>query len=51
MSPDELAWMRRVGDSVKQMSAAQAARSGNAGALWERVVGAASAIAQRVRLP
>jgi aryl-alcohol dehydrogenase-like predicted oxidoreductase len=38
MSDDELAWMRRVGDGVKQISAAQAARSGNAGALWERVV-------------
>ncbi len=41
LDADELAWMRRVGDGVKQVSAVSAARSGNAGALWERVVGRA----------
>ncbi len=38
MSPDELAWMRRVGDGVRAITATQAARSRNAGALWERVL-------------
>lgn len=47
MSDDELAWMRRVGDGVKQMSAGQAARSRNAGALWERVVGVAQRLTGR----
>jgi predicted aldo/keto reductase-like oxidoreductase len=47
MSEDELAWMRRVGDAVKAMPAAHAARSGNAGALWERVVGAAQKLLSR----
>jgi aryl-alcohol dehydrogenase-like predicted oxidoreductase len=44
MTADELAWMRRVGDGVKQMSAAQAARAGNVGTLWERVVDAAQKV-------
>jgi hypothetical protein len=48
MSDDELAWMRRVGDSVKEMSAAHAARTGNAGALWERAVGAGGRALQRI---
>jgi len=38
MSEDELAWMRRVGDGVRAMSAGQAARTRNVGALWERIV-------------
>ncbi len=49
MSDDELAWMRRVGDGVKAMSATAAARTGNAGALWERAVGAAQKLASRLR--
>jgi aryl-alcohol dehydrogenase-like predicted oxidoreductase len=49
MSADELAWMRRVGDGVKKMSAAQAARTGNLGSLWERVVGAAQRLSRRAR--
>ncbi|MCB9563359.1 MAG: aldo/keto reductase [Kofleriaceae bacterium] len=47
LSADELAWMRRVGDGVKQIGAVQAARSGNAGALWERVVDRARRLAGR----
>jgi aryl-alcohol dehydrogenase-like predicted oxidoreductase len=49
MSDDELAWMRRVGDGVKAMSATDAARTRNAGALWERAVGAAQKLAGRLR--
>ena len=49
MSEDELAWMRRVGDGVKQMSATDAARTRNSGALWERAVGAAQKLAERFR--
>jgi aryl-alcohol dehydrogenase-like predicted oxidoreductase len=49
MSEDELAWMRRVGDGVKAMSATDAARTRNAGALWERAVGAAQRLAGRLR--
>ena len=48
MSADELAWMRRVGDGVKAMSAVTAARTGNAGALWERAVGAAQKVGGRL---
>lgn len=47
LSDDELAWMRRVGDGVKQISAGQAVRSGNAGALWDRVVGRARQVLGR----
>ena len=49
MSAEELAWMRRVGDGVKAMSAVAAARTRNAGALWERVVGAAQRLARRAQ--
>lgn len=49
MTADELAWMRRVGDGVKKMSAAQAARTGNVGTLWERAVGAAQKVISRAR--
>ena len=49
MSDDELAWMRRVGDGVKAMSATDAARTRNAGALWERAIGAAQRLAGRLR--
>lgn len=49
MTEDELAWMRRVGDGVKKMSATDAARTGNTGALWERAVGAAQKLAGRLR--
>jgi aryl-alcohol dehydrogenase-like predicted oxidoreductase len=38
LTRDELAWMHRVGDGVRAMSATDAARTRNAGALWERVV-------------
>jgi hypothetical protein len=48
MTEDELAWMRRVGDGVKQMSATDAARTRNAGALWERAVGTARRIGGRL---
>ena len=40
LTADELAWMRRVGDGVRAMSAVDAARTRNIGALW--------AVAQRV---
>jgi aryl-alcohol dehydrogenase-like predicted oxidoreductase len=50
MSEDELAWMRRVGDAVKGMSAAHAARTRNAGALWARVLGAAHKVGARLGL-
>jgi aryl-alcohol dehydrogenase-like predicted oxidoreductase len=49
MTDDELAWMRRVGDGVRSMSAGAAARTRNAGALWERAVGAAQRLVARVR--
>jgi aryl-alcohol dehydrogenase-like predicted oxidoreductase len=49
MSDDELAWMRRVGDGVRAMSATDAARTRNPGALWERAVGAAQKLAARIR--
>jgi aryl-alcohol dehydrogenase-like predicted oxidoreductase len=45
MSADELAWMHRVGDAVRSMTAAAATRSGNVPALWERITG----LAERVR--
>ena len=38
MDADELAWMHRVGDGVRAVSATRAARSLNVGALWERLV-------------
>ncbi len=50
LSSDELAWMHRVGDGVKAMSATQAARSRNSGALWERVVGTAQKLGTRLGL-
>lgn len=46
----ELAWMHRVGDGVKAMSATDAARTRNAGALWERVVGTAQKLGTRLGL-
>lgn len=49
MAEDELAWMRRVGDGVKRMSAADAARTGNAGALWDRAMDSARRVATRLR--
>jgi len=49
MSADELAWMARVGDHVRSMSAADAARTRNPAALWERAVGAAQKLSARVR--
>jgi aryl-alcohol dehydrogenase-like predicted oxidoreductase len=47
LSSDELAWMQRVGDGVKAMSALRAARTGNAGALWERLSGLAQRLTGR----
>jgi aryl-alcohol dehydrogenase-like predicted oxidoreductase len=49
MSEDELAWMRRVGDGVRAMTAVQAARSRNLGALWARVVEGAQRVSRRGR--
>jgi len=48
LSDDELAWMRRVGDGVRAISATTAVRTRNAGALWERVVGAAQRVGARL---
>jgi hypothetical protein len=48
LTDDEMAWMRRVGDGVRAMSASTAARTRNAGALWERVVGAAQRVGARL---
>jgi len=39
LSDDELAWMHRVGDGVRAASATKAARSGNAGMVWDRLTG------------
>jgi aryl-alcohol dehydrogenase-like predicted oxidoreductase len=50
LTADELAWMRRVGDGVKAMTARDAMRTRNAGALWERVVGAAQRVGSRLGL-
>jgi aryl-alcohol dehydrogenase-like predicted oxidoreductase len=50
LTPDELAWMQRVGVGVMAMSATSAVRSRNAGALWERVVGAAQRVGSRFGL-
>ncbi len=47
LTADELAWMHRVGDGVKSMSTTDAARTRNAGAFWERVVGAAQKLGTR----
>jgi hypothetical protein len=48
MTADELAWMHRVGDGVRAMSAVDAARTRNPGALWERVTVAAQKLGTRL---
>jgi aryl-alcohol dehydrogenase-like predicted oxidoreductase len=50
MTDDEIAWMHRIGDRVKEMSATDAVRSRNAGALWERAVGMAQRVGSRFGL-
>jgi aryl-alcohol dehydrogenase-like predicted oxidoreductase len=48
LTADELAWMHRIGDAVRTMSAADAVRRRNAGALWERVTTVAQKLGTRL---
>jgi aryl-alcohol dehydrogenase-like predicted oxidoreductase len=48
LSPDELAWLQRVGDGVRAASATAAARTRNVPALWERVTSAAQKLGTRL---
>ncbi|MBE7450559.1 MAG: aldo/keto reductase [Kofleriaceae bacterium] len=51
LTADELAWLQRVGDGVRAASSTGVPPPGarNAGALWERVVGAAQQLGSRLR--